>query len=86
MGINSWWFLLFLHFSKFKVFFSSHLLLHISPFLSPSLFSFLIMSTGANPSRKRKYRPRNPPGPDRAEINWKEEEFQNLVCDMGFRS
>ncbi|KAJ0539826.1 hypothetical protein HanHA300_Chr08g0290911 [Helianthus annuus] len=45
------------------------------------------MSTGANPTtKKRKYRPRNPPGPDRAEINWKEEEFQNLVRDMGFRS
>ncbi|KAM0052783.1 hypothetical protein Hdeb2414_s0007g00252361 [Helianthus debilis subsp. tardiflorus] len=45
------------------------------------------MSTGVNPStKKRKYRPRNPPGPDRAAINWKEEEFQNLVRDMGFRS
>ncbi|KAJ0591910.1 hypothetical protein HanHA300_Chr03g0078771 [Helianthus annuus] len=44
------------------------------------------MSTGANHSRKRKYKPRNPPGPDRAKINWKEEEFQNLVRDMGFRS
>ncbi|KAJ0716552.1 hypothetical protein HanPI659440_Chr13g0513991 [Helianthus annuus] len=44
------------------------------------------MSTGGNPSRKRKYKPRNPPGPDRAEINWKEDEFQNLVRDMGFRS
>ncbi|MFS7968063.1 hypothetical protein Hanom_Chr09g00793171 [Helianthus anomalus] len=42
------------------------------------------MSTGANPSRKRKYRPRNPPGRNRAEINWKEEEFQNLVRDIGF--
>ncbi|MFS7993595.1 hypothetical protein Hanom_Chr12g01095951 [Helianthus anomalus] len=84
MGINSWRFPFFLHFSKFKVSFSSNLRLHISPFLSPSLFSFLIMSTGANPSRKRKYRPRNPPGPDRAENNWKEVELQNLVRDMGF--
>ncbi|MFS7917774.1 hypothetical protein Hanom_Chr03g00193161 [Helianthus anomalus] len=45
------------------------------------------MSTGVNPStKKRKYRPRNPPGPDRAAINWREEEFQNLVRDMGFQS
>ncbi|MFS7987553.1 hypothetical protein Hanom_Chr11g01024321 [Helianthus anomalus] len=44
------------------------------------------MSTGVNPStKKRKYKPRNSPGPDRAAINWKEE-FQNLVRDMGFRS
>ncbi|MFS7999235.1 hypothetical protein Hanom_Chr12g01163671 [Helianthus anomalus] len=44
------------------------------------------MSTMANPStKKRKYRGRNPPGPDRAKISWKEEEFQNLVRDMGFR-
>ncbi|KAJ0691238.1 hypothetical protein HanOQP8_Chr11g0426821 [Helianthus annuus] len=44
------------------------------------------MSTVANPStKKRKYKPRNPPGPNRAEINWKEEEFQNLVREMGFR-
>ncbi|KAJ0754037.1 hypothetical protein HanPI659440_Chr09g0342491 [Helianthus annuus] len=43
------------------------------------------MSTGANPStKKRKYKPRNPPGPDRVAIGWKEEEFQNLVRDMGF--
>ncbi|KAJ0590595.1 hypothetical protein HanIR_Chr04g0199261 [Helianthus annuus] len=44
------------------------------------------MSTGGNSTRKRKYKPKNPPGPDRAEINWKEEEFQNLVRNMGFRS
>ncbi|KAJ0716077.1 hypothetical protein HanPI659440_Chr13g0508701 [Helianthus annuus] len=44
------------------------------------------MSTGGNPTRKRKYKPKNPPGPDRAEINWKEDEFQNLVRDRGFRS
>ncbi|KAJ0457735.1 hypothetical protein HanIR_Chr15g0777101 [Helianthus annuus] len=41
--------------------------------------------SGANPMvKKRKYKGRNPPGPDRAAINWKEEEFQNLVRDMGF--
>ncbi|KAF5803772.1 hypothetical protein HanRHA438_Chr06g0284461 [Helianthus annuus] len=44
------------------------------------------MSTGVNPVRERKYRPRNPPCLDRAEINWKEEEFHNLVRDMGYRS
>ncbi|KAJ0743716.1 hypothetical protein HanPI659440_Chr10g0379171 [Helianthus annuus] len=43
------------------------------------------MSTGANPSTKRrKYKCRNPPGPDRAVIRWKEEEFQNLVRETGF--
>ncbi|MFS7938885.1 hypothetical protein Hanom_Chr05g00445081 [Helianthus anomalus] len=37
------------------------------------------MSTGVNHStKKRKYKPRNPPGLDRAVISWKEEEFQNL--------
>ncbi|MFS7925713.1 hypothetical protein Hanom_Chr04g00288291 [Helianthus anomalus] len=51
------------------------------------LSSFAIMSTGVNPStKKRKYKPWDPPGPDRAEINWKEEEFHNLVRDMGFHS
>ncbi|MFS8023393.1 hypothetical protein Hanom_Chr16g01450941 [Helianthus anomalus] len=44
------------------------------------------MSTSGNPTRKRKYKPKNPPGPDRAEISWKDEEFQNLVRDMGFQS
>ncbi|MFS8023392.1 hypothetical protein Hanom_Chr16g01450931 [Helianthus anomalus] len=44
------------------------------------------MSTNGNPTRKRKYKPKNPPGPDRAEISWKDEEFQNLVRDMGFQS
>ncbi|MFS7962612.1 hypothetical protein Hanom_Chr08g00728681 [Helianthus anomalus] len=45
------------------------------------------MSTGVNRStKKRKYKPRNPSGPGQATINWKEEEFQNLVRDMGFRS
>ncbi|MFS7951123.1 hypothetical protein Hanom_Chr07g00591241 [Helianthus anomalus] len=45
------------------------------------------MLTGVNPStKKRKYKPRNPPVPERAAINWKEEEFQNLVRDIGFCS
>ncbi|KAM0056030.1 hypothetical protein Hdeb2414_s0006g00214991 [Helianthus debilis subsp. tardiflorus] len=45
------------------------------------------MSTSAKPTtKKRKYKPRNPPGPDQAEINWKEEEFQNLIRDLGFHS
>ncbi|KAJ0608773.1 hypothetical protein HanHA89_Chr03g0112721 [Helianthus annuus] len=45
------------------------------------------MSTGAKPStKKRKYKPRHPPGPDQAEINWKEEEFHNLVQNFCFLS
>ncbi|MFS7937466.1 hypothetical protein Hanom_Chr05g00427891 [Helianthus anomalus] len=45
------------------------------------------MSTSGKPTtKKRMYKPRNPPGLNRAEINWKEEEFQNLVRDLGFRS
>ncbi|KAF5783523.1 hypothetical protein HanRHA438_Chr11g0521321 [Helianthus annuus] len=41
--------------------------------------------SGANPSSKKKRnKGRNPPGPDQAIIGWKEEEFQNLVRDMGF--
>ncbi|KAJ0683378.1 hypothetical protein HanPI659440_Chr16g0657661 [Helianthus annuus] len=39
-----------------------------------------------NPSqKKRKHRGRAPPGPDQAVINWKEDEFQNLVRGMNFR-
>ncbi|MFS7998992.1 hypothetical protein Hanom_Chr12g01160671 [Helianthus anomalus] len=45
------------------------------------------MSTGGNFStKKRKNKSKNPPGPDQAVIGWREEEFQNLVRDMGFRS
>ncbi|KAJ0768815.1 hypothetical protein HanLR1_Chr03g0106001 [Helianthus annuus] len=45
------------------------------------------MSTGAKPStKKRKYKPRHPPGPDQAEINWKEEEFHNLVQNFCLHS
>ncbi|MFS7937189.1 hypothetical protein Hanom_Chr05g00424711 [Helianthus anomalus] len=34
----------------------------------------IIMSTVTNPStKKRKFKPRNPPGPDQAAIGWKEE-------------
>ncbi|MFS8016342.1 hypothetical protein Hanom_Chr15g01367451 [Helianthus anomalus] len=41
---------------------------------------------GANPSqRKRKNKGRAPPSPDQAVIGWKEEEFHNLVREMGFR-
>ncbi|KAF5821031.1 hypothetical protein HanXRQr2_Chr01g0009021 [Helianthus annuus] len=40
-----------------------------------------------NPTqKKRKHRGKAPPGPDQAVINWKEEEFQNLVRGMNFRS
>ncbi|KAM0036131.1 hypothetical protein Hdeb2414_s0014g00422661 [Helianthus debilis subsp. tardiflorus] len=43
------------------------------------------MSSGANTSSKRRRnKGRNPPGPDWAAIGWKEEEFQNLVREMGF--
>ncbi|KAJ0571506.1 hypothetical protein HanHA300_Chr05g0190961 [Helianthus annuus] len=39
-----------------------------------------------NPTqKKRKQRGKAPPGPDQAVINWKEEEFQNLVRGMNFR-
>ncbi|KAJ0931600.1 hypothetical protein HanPSC8_Chr04g0163661 [Helianthus annuus] len=41
--------------------------------------------SGANPtSKKRRNKGKNPPGPDQAIIGWKEEEFQNLVREMGF--
>ncbi|KAJ0644842.1 hypothetical protein HanOQP8_Chr16g0616911 [Helianthus annuus] len=43
------------------------------------------MSSRAVPLvKKRKYKGRNSPGLERATINWKEEEFQNLVRYMGF--
>ncbi|KAJ0568591.1 hypothetical protein HanIR_Chr06g0297911 [Helianthus annuus] len=39
-----------------------------------------------NPTqKKRKHRGRAPPGPDQAVINWKEEEFRNLVRGHNFR-
>ncbi|KAM0036559.1 hypothetical protein Hdeb2414_s0014g00427821 [Helianthus debilis subsp. tardiflorus] len=45
------------------------------------------MSTRAKPTTKtRKYKPRISPGRDQAEINWKEEEFQNLIQDLGFHA
>ncbi|KAJ0805014.1 hypothetical protein HanPI659440_Chr02g0044781 [Helianthus annuus] len=41
--------------------------------------------SGANPSlKKRRNKGKNPPGPDQAVIGWREEEFQNLVREMGF--
>ncbi|MFS7908040.1 hypothetical protein Hanom_Chr01g00078501 [Helianthus anomalus] len=41
--------------------------------------------SGANPStKKRRNKGKNPPGPDQATIGWKEEEFHNLVREMGF--
>ncbi|MFS7911239.1 hypothetical protein Hanom_Chr02g00115761 [Helianthus anomalus] len=59
------------------------------PLSSLSLYvpsSSYTMSTGENPSpKKRKNKSKNPPGPDQAVIGWREEEFQNLVRDMGFR-
>ncbi|MFS7905062.1 hypothetical protein Hanom_Chr01g00043351 [Helianthus anomalus] len=44
------------------------------------------MSTGAKPvsTRKRKSRPKNPPGPNKAVINWTEDELNNLVQNFGF--
>ncbi|MFS8024525.1 hypothetical protein Hanom_Chr16g01464281 [Helianthus anomalus] len=41
--------------------------------------------SGANSSSRRRWnKGKNPPGPDQATIGWKEEEFQNLVREMGF--
>ncbi|KAF5755531.1 hypothetical protein HanXRQr2_Chr17g0803831 [Helianthus annuus] len=37
-------------------------------------------------SRKRKYKPKNPPGLDQAVINWKEDELNNLVQNFGLSS
>ncbi|MFS7999969.1 hypothetical protein Hanom_Chr12g01172881 [Helianthus anomalus] len=91
MGINRWRFLLFPHLfqnSNTLFFSSSSSHLFLSHLLHPyPLFSFsYTMSTKANPlTRKRKYKGRNHPGPDRAAVSWKEEEFQNLVRDMSFR-
>ncbi|MFS7991979.1 hypothetical protein Hanom_Chr12g01076961 [Helianthus anomalus] len=34
-------------------------------------------------TRKRKYKPRNPPGPDQAVIGWREDELNNLVQNFG---
>ncbi|MFS7906968.1 hypothetical protein Hanom_Chr01g00065461 [Helianthus anomalus] len=41
--------------------------------------------SGVNPSlKKKRNKGKNPPGPDQATIGWKEEEFHNLVREMGF--
>ncbi|KAJ0770573.1 hypothetical protein HanPI659440_Chr07g0259181 [Helianthus annuus] len=41
--------------------------------------------SGANPSsKKRRNKGKDSPGPDQDVISWKEEEFQNLVREMGF--
>ncbi|KAM0049005.1 hypothetical protein Hdeb2414_s0008g00280861 [Helianthus debilis subsp. tardiflorus] len=64
----------------------SLIIFHIFPLFHLQIPSTII-STGTKPTtKKRKYKPRNPPGPDQAEINWKEEELQNLTQDPGFRS
>ncbi|KAJ0668425.1 hypothetical protein HanPI659440_Chr17g0689141 [Helianthus annuus] len=42
------------------------------------------IGTKAATFRKRKYKPKNPPGPDQAVVNWKEEELNNLVQNFGF--
>ncbi|MFS7932898.1 hypothetical protein Hanom_Chr04g00373331 [Helianthus anomalus] len=40
----------------------------------------------ANPSqKKRRNKGKTPPGPNQAVIGWKEDEFNNLVREMGFR-
>ncbi|KAJ0666683.1 hypothetical protein HanPI659440_Chr17g0669501 [Helianthus annuus] len=46
------------------------------------------MSTSSKPgtSKKRQTKPKDPPGPNRAVINWKEEEFHNLVQKFKFPS
>ncbi|KAJ0447969.1 hypothetical protein HanRHA438_Chr17g0818761 [Helianthus annuus] len=46
------------------------------------------MSTGMKSAatRKKKYKPKNHPGPNQAEINWKEDEMNNLVQNFGFSS
>ncbi|MFS7977026.1 hypothetical protein Hanom_Chr10g00899381 [Helianthus anomalus] len=46
------------------------------------------MSTGtkSTATRKRKYKPKNPPGPSQEVIKWKEEELNNLVQNFGFSS
>ncbi|KAJ0809874.1 hypothetical protein HanPI659440_Chr01g0020241 [Helianthus annuus] len=92
MGINRWRFPILFSLLNFKLCFFSLLpslifFISLLSFLYLRVILLVIMSTGVNPStKKRKYKPRNPPGPDRAEINWKEEEFHNLVRDMGFHS
>ncbi|KAJ0706074.1 hypothetical protein HanPSC8_Chr09g0355281 [Helianthus annuus] len=46
------------------------------------------MSTSSKPvsMKKRKSKPKNPPGPDQAVINWKEEELHNLIQNFAFPS
>ncbi|MFS8032679.1 hypothetical protein Hanom_Chr17g01560541 [Helianthus anomalus] len=51
--------------SNFEIHFL-FIFLSISQLFYLQFHSSLIMSTAGNPSKKRKYRPQNPPGPDRA--------------------
>ncbi|MFS7996427.1 hypothetical protein Hanom_Chr12g01129861 [Helianthus anomalus] len=37
-------------------------------------------------TRKRKYKPKNPLGPDQAVIGWREDELNNLIQNFGLSS
>ncbi|MFS8021503.1 hypothetical protein Hanom_Chr16g01428131 [Helianthus anomalus] len=37
-------------------------------------------------TKKRKYKPKNPPGPDQAVIGWRKDELNNLVQNFGLSS
>ncbi|KAF5767230.1 hypothetical protein HanRHA438_Chr14g0631851 [Helianthus annuus] len=46
------------------------------------------MSTGTKPTntKKRKSKPKNPPGPDQAVINWRNEELHNIIQQFSYPS
>ncbi|KAJ0780474.1 hypothetical protein HanPI659440_Chr06g0238161 [Helianthus annuus] len=92
MGINSWRFHPTFHISlqllqDFKFQKSS-----FSQISFESSFIFLIfsenMSTGVKPTgtKNRKTKPKNPPSPNQAVINWREDELNNLIQNFGFSS
>ncbi|MFS7903432.1 hypothetical protein Hanom_Chr01g00023961 [Helianthus anomalus] len=75
----------------------SHFLLHFQNlntiFFSKYSTKFLLFSSlsiTADPksttTRKRKYKPKNPPGPDQEVISWREDELTNLVQNFGLSS
>ncbi|MFS8024042.1 hypothetical protein Hanom_Chr16g01458591 [Helianthus anomalus] len=88
MGINTWQFQQKFHlglqsYSNFKNLSSSFL--QISSHLSDCSYKMSIASKPVS-TKKRKSNPKNPPGPNQAVINLKEEELYNLIQNFAFPS
>ncbi|MFS8029700.1 hypothetical protein Hanom_Chr17g01525371 [Helianthus anomalus] len=88
MGINTRSVRRFLYLSKLLIQISLLFIIFFPSFFSDSTSISSNMTTSTKPggSKKRQSRPKDPPGPDRAVINRKEEEFHNLCQIFRFPS